>query len=269
MMIYSLTQINIYPVKSLGGIELGQAEVTDRGLKYDRRWMIVDPAGRFLTQRTHPELALIMVNLNPPVMELKHRLTGEAIEFDIAYRDGNQQTVVIWNDTVRARHVDNKIDVWLRDNLKIDCSLIYMPDETRREVNKDFSSNNEIVGFADAFPFLIIGEESLNDLNSRLKEKVPMNRFRPNFVFSGGEPYDEDRWKSFELSGVTFYPVKPCSRCVIPNVDQKTGRRSDEPLKTLTLYRSLNNNVYFGQNLLHSGQGIINTGDELRDIEMK
>jgi uncharacterized protein len=266
---YKLTQINIYPVKSLGGTGLKTAEVTDRGLKYDRRWMLVDQNGRFLTQRVHPAMALIGIDLKPPVIEMKHKLTGETISFDIEGNSGKEFDISVWDDIVHARAVDKKTDEWLCDILKIGCSLVHMPEESRRSVDKKYASNNEIVSFADAFPFLIIGEESLNDLNSRLEEKLPMNRFRPNFVFSGGKPFDEDRWKSFKISGMEFYPVKPCIRCTIPTVNQETGERGEEPLRTLASYRAVNNKIYFGQNLLHSGSGTINTGDELEVTGMK
>ena len=144
-----------------------------------------------------------------------------------------------------------------------------MPDESFRRVSPKYSSNNEIVSFADAYPFLIIGQQSLNDLNSRLEEKVPMNRFRPNFVFDGGEPFDEDKWKKFKIGDIIFEAVKPCSRCVTTTINQETGEMKQEPLKTLSQYRTKDNNVYFGQNLIHNKAGKVAVGDSIEILEWK
>ncbi|MCL6100716.1 MAG: MOSC domain-containing protein, partial [Bacteroidetes bacterium] len=118
-------------------------------------------------------------------------------------------------------------------------------------------------------PFLIIGQQSLNDLNSRLDEKVPMNRFRPNFVFDGGEPFDEDKWRKFKIGNVIFESVKPCSRCLVTTVNQETAEVKEEPLKTLSRYRAKDNHVYFGQNLLHEMNGVLKVGDEIEILEFK
>ena len=144
-----------------------------------------------------------------------------------------------------------------------------MRDETQRLVDRAFAADNEIVSFADAYPFLIIGQSSLDDLNNRLKEKLPMNRFRPNFVFSGGEPFSEDKWKKIRIGEVVFHFVKPCSRCVTTTVNQDTAEKKEEPLKTLSTYRRVNNKIYFGQNLLHDGNGILKVGDEIEILEQK
>lgn len=166
----------------------------------------------------------------------------------------------IWDDEVEAVLVSKEADKWFGEILNVECRLVFMNDSVKRYVDKKYAAKNELVSFADGFPFLILGEESLKDLNSRLKVKIPMNRFRPNLVFKGGTPFDEDKWESFLLNGIEFYVVKPCSRCVITTVDQTNALKSEEPLRTLSLYRKEGNKIFFGQNLLHKGTGIIETG---------
>lgn len=144
-----------------------------------------------------------------------------------------------------------------------------MPNDTLRQVDNKYAHDKEIVGFADAYPFLLIGQSSLDELNSRLEIKLPMNRFRPNLVFSGGEPFDEDRIKSFAIGDITFYPVKPCARCIVTTIDQENAATNVEPLKTLATYRTINNKVMFGQNIIHRGSGTIKVGDELAVLEWK
>lgn len=266
---FSLSEIYIYPVKSLGGISLETSFVESRGLRYDRRWLLVDETGKFITQRTHPEMALIKVELREQVLEFKHRNGDEFFVINKESFSNEKIEVKIWNDTITANIVNKKADEWFSEMLNMKCRFIYMPDNVMRPVEKNFSQGKEIVSFADAFPFLIIGQSSLDDLNSRLKEKLPMNRFRPNLVFKGGKPFDEDKIKSFTIGDITFYPVKPCARCVVTTINQDNSTKSDEPLKTLSSYRTFNNKVLFGQNMIHSGKGIISVGDEIKNIEWK
>lgn len=267
---YILTEINIYPVKSLGGISLQEAEVTDRGLKFDRRWMVVDSNGRFLTQRVLPQMSLIKVSVDNNSLRFEHKLkTMSNFSVPLEIYNDEQNEVVVFDDAVNAVYVSKEADQWLSDALEFKCRLVHMPDDSKRKVDTTYAANNQIVSFADAFPFLVIGQSSLDDLNSRLDEIVPMNRFRPNFVFSGGSPFDEDRMKRFKLNDVTFFPVKPCARCVVTTVDQQTGVKGKEPLATLASYRTQDNKVMFGQNLLHEGSGIIKAGSTLESIEWK
>lgn len=270
MMNYFLSEINIYPVKSLGGISLTEADVTDRGLRYDRRWMLVDYNGDFITQRTHPQISLIEVKLEKDFLKFVHK-TNSQLNFSMPLENPNKEKieVVVWDDKVKAECVSAEADDWFSEALKIKCRMVYMPDESKRFVDRKYASANEVVSFADAYPFLMIGQESLDDLNSRLKEKIKMNRFRPNFVFTGGEPFDEDKIKSFKIDNVTFYPIKPCSRCVITTIEQETGIKEKEPFATLASYRTQNNKVMFGQNLLHTGRGKIKLGSKLESIEWK
>lgn len=264
-----LSDIFIYPVKSLSGIRLNEAEVTDRGLKFDRRWMLVDENDKYLTQRTVSKMALINVGIDNT--ELKFSLKNSSETFSLKMNtEGYRKTKIkVWEDFVYAEFVSTTADEWFSDILKTKCKLVYMPDNSVRLVNNKYASNGEIVSFADGFPFLIIGQASLDDLNLRIGEKIPMNRFRPNFVFTGGEPFDEDRMESFAINGITFYVVKPCSRCIITTINQTTGAITKEPLKTLSAYRKVNKRIMFGQNLLHDKNGLVKIGDELKNIQWK
>ncbi len=273
---YTLTEIYIYPIKSLGGIKLQKSFVEDRGLKYDRRLMLVGKDGKFLTQRKFPEMALLKTKIENNILLVIDSRNNNKITIDFEELKKNSSAheiidVEIWNDRIKAKKVSSIIDEFFSDALQIMCSLVYMPDHVKRMVKpeKKYVIENYIVSFADAYPFLIIGEESLKDLNNRLKQKIPMNRFRPNFVFSGGKSFDEDKWKSFKIGDITFYPVKPCARCVITTINQDTAEKSDEPLKTLSTYRNIENKVLFGQNLIHKGIGEIEVNSKLEILDWK
>ncbi len=270
MSLLSLVEISIYPVKSLGGISLQNSEVTDRGLKHDRRWLIINEEEKFITQRTHPQLALIKTKISGNKLILGHKTKDiSPLVIPIHHESVEVVLVSIWHDLVEARIVGKYADEWLNDALGIKCRLVYMHDETQRWVDRAYAADNEIVSFADAYPFMMIGQSSLEDLNSRLKEKLPMSRFRPNFVFKGGDPFDEDKWKKIKIGDVVFTLVKPCSRCVLTTVNQDTAEKNEEPLKTLSTYRSVNNKIYFGQNLLHEENGTLKVGNEIEILEFK
>jgi uncharacterized protein YcbX len=165
--------------------------------------------------------------------------------------------------------VDKKANEWFSDVLEKTCRLVYMPGTTKRKVDGRYALNNEITNFSDGYPFTTIGQSSLDDLNSRLEEKLRINRFRPNIVFTGGDAFEEDGWKHFTINDIDFYGVKLCARCVIPTINQDNIKQGKEPLKTLATYRQKNNNIYFGQNLLHHGEGALHIGDEINVIERK
>ena len=196
---YKITGVYIYPIKSLGGISLQSAKVEERGLHYDRRWMLIDQQNNFITQRLHPKMALLKVEINNDLLTIKHKqnklspLTIHPLPYD-----DEEVNVQIWKDNITALKYNSDVNDWFTEALGFKCSLVYMPDSTRRKVDPEYA-NNKLLGFADGYPFLIIGEESLNALNKRLEEPVPMNRFRTNFVFSGGKSFDEDNWKTIKI----------------------------------------------------------------------
>jgi uncharacterized protein YcbX len=263
---YTLTQINIYPVKSLGGILLQSSRVDERGLKYDRRWMIVDENNQFITQRKYPQMSLLQPEIKESLLIINHK-QNKVTPLTISLSPYNEEeiNVQIWKDNIPAIKYNSDVNEWFTKAIGLRCSLVHMPDTTKRKVNSKYI-DNQIVSFADGYPFLIIGEESLVDLNNRLKDPLPVNRFRPNLVFSGGEPFDEDGWMRFKIGGVEFRSIKPCSRCVVTTVDQNTSNKSKEPLKTLSQYREVNGKVMFGMNLVCEVTGKLKMGDQINHL---
>ncbi|MFD2582267.1 MOSC domain-containing protein [Pedobacter vanadiisoli] len=261
---FILSEINIYPIKSLGGISLQEAKLEERGLQYDRRWMLVDEEGIFITQRKHFELALLQVNIHDGKLSVSHKtLPEQSISFSLDEDTGERISVLIWNDTATALEVNKTVSDWFSDFLKLKVKLVKMPETEKRLVDRDYATNNEIVSFADGYPCLIIGQSSLDGLNEKLLAPILMDRFRPNFVFTGGEPHIEDSFKAFYIGGILFSAVKPCARCVLTTIDQQTGQKGQEPLRTLASYRTAGKKIMFGQNLLHQQTGVISVGDEL------
>jgi uncharacterized protein YcbX len=260
----------VYPIKSLGGIALNTAEVGSRGLEHDRRWMLVDENNRFLSQREIPEMALLYVELTPNGLVVMHRHQPEEfIEVPFLFDAKETAICTIWDDECLAEFVNSEIDSWFTKMLQINCRLVYMPVSTLRQVDQEYARVGQVTSFADAFPFLLIGQASLDELNTRLKEAVPVDRFRPNIVFTGGEPFQEDQMQYLTINGINFFGVKPCARCPVITIDQESGISGKEPLKTLAAYRKKNNKVYFGQNLIHEGEGTIGIGDRIMIKEFK
>ncbi len=254
----------IYPIKSLGGISLSEAEVLERGFKYDRRWMLVDAEGMFITQRTYPQLALLRISLEPEGLLVFHvNQPEENLKVPFAAVAVEKKRIIIWDDEVEADLLSHEYGDWFSKFLGFRVDLVKMPDLGVRPVDPRYSEKDENVSFADGMPYLIIGEESLKDLNERLDEPVPMNRFRPNIVFSGGQAFEEDKWSYLDIGDVKFKGVKPCARCVLTTVNQDTGVTGKEPLKTLAGYRNFENKVLFGQNALALGPGMVRVGDEI------
>lgn len=257
-----LSGIYIYPIKSAGGIALEDAQVSDRGLQYDRRWMLVDEQGKFLTQRQFPSMALIQVRLGESelVVEAPNQ---SSLSIPLDYESNHRLRVQVWNDICQAMPLDQHFSQWFSEFLHIPCQLVYMPEDSIRPINPNYADPGEPVSFADGFPFLLISEASLQDLNQRLKQPVPMNRFRPNLVVSGCEAFAEDSWRQIRIGSIPFRVVKPCSRCTITTVDQSQGIRGKEPLATLANYRLRHGKIFFGQNVIQEELGKLRIGDEI------
>lgn len=258
-----LSGIFVYPIKACAGIALEQAELVERGLAYDRRYMLVDHAGTFISQREVPQLCLVdtafegerllVSAANKETLELPRR-PAELSEPRQPYR--------IWDDVGSAcEHVAGSR--WFSELLNDDVKLLYMPDAERRQVNPKRARPTDIVSFADAYPLLLMSEASLRDLNARLPEPVEMRRFRPNLVLSGGPPYAEDELARFRVGELSFRGVKRCERCVVVTVDPSTGQRGLEPLRTLARYRLEANSVWLGMNVIHDGPGTVRVGDRV------
>lgn len=262
-----LSGIYIYPIKSLGGISLNAATVQERGLQYDRRWMLVDQHNHFMTQRKIHRMALVKVKL-----EKEHLLISMPsmpdLSIPLAPQTQESVAVTVWDDVCRGVVVSRHASEWFSEALEQPCKLVYMPDDSIRPVDYRYTKNNEFVSFADAYPFLLIGQASLDDLNCRLERAVPMNRFRPNLVVNTSIAFEEDNWRSIRIGNTLFHLVKPCARCVLTTIDQQTGVAGKEPLRTLSTYRTINNKVLFGQNTISGKSGeYIKLGDAVQVVQ--
>ena len=261
----TLTGLYLYPVKSLGGYAVPAADVTARGLRHDRRWLLVDERNRFMTQRQQPELALLAVAPAHNGFLLSHRQRPDLLPLFIPFEATPDRTlfVTIWDDLVWAWRGTPEADAWLAEALGRPCHLVYMSDMVRRDVEPEHNPEGQLVSFADGYPFLLMGEAALSDLNARLAQPVLLNRFRPNLVFGGGAAYDDDTWEQFAIGDVPFRAVRGCGRCVLTTIDQQTATKSPtgEPLRTLATYRKADSSTLFGQNVTGPDQGRLHLGD--------
>ena len=256
-----LSALHVYPIKSCAGISVTEWEVDAFGFCFDRRWMLVTPRGHFLTQRELPALALVRVVISPPHLRVTAPGAPELMT-PLAPQGGRPVATEVWGDPLRAVAPDHKADEWFSSYLGHEVVLLYVPDEAVREVDRDYAPEGGRTGFADGFPFLLVGEASLADLNARLATPLPMNRFRPNLVVGGSAPFAEDGWRRILIGSIPMQVVKPCARCVVTTTDQATGQRDgDEPLRTLATFRRQDDKVMFGQNVVHYGVGRLKVGD--------
>ena len=254
----TLSKINIFPVKSLDGYSPELAIVEKRGLQFDRRWMITDLDGMFMTMRNNGRMALLKAVVENDILTIFEKENPKN-QVKIPVLSENTEGVIeteIWNDCVISSIVSKKANDFLSDFLQKKCQLVTMPSTTERRVDAQYNTGNDIVSFADGYPFLIIGEASLQQLNDKILERHPpnaplsMRRFRTNFVFSGGAPFQEDTFKNFKIGDVDFIGVKPCARCVLTTRDPDTGIKGKEPLDTLMTFRQEGTKILFGQNVV-------------------
>ena len=258
-MAFILSNIFVYPVKSLAGIQLDTAKILSKGLEHDRRWMIIDEQGQCMTQRVFPDMALFKTLLEDDKLVITFK--GEHINIRRP-EIGNVLVAKVWDDQVEVIDGGDEYATWFSERLGVKCRLVYFPEINSRPIDKKYAFRGEHVSLADAYPILLIGQSSLDDLNARMNSPLPMNRFRPNIVVIGTTPYAEDKWSHFKLGSAKLKGVKPCSRCVLTTVDQDSAIKGREPLVTLSKYRARNNKIYFGQNVMVVKEGIIKVGDE-------
>jgi uncharacterized protein YcbX len=229
--------------------------------------MVVDPSRRFLTQRQLSRMAMIDTGIRDDRLVLAASGMPELV-VEPGLPDGESVTVQVWSDTCKAVAPDPRADAWLSEFLDTACRLVQMPAHVNRPVDPAYARPKDRVGFADGFPFLLIGQAALDDLNARLDKPVPMLRFRPNLVVTGTRPFEEDGWRKIRIGAMVFRVAKPCSRCIIPTIDPATAERHPEPLKTLMTYRRRDSKIFFGQNLLHDGTGSLAEGMAVEVLEM-
>ncbi|MFK0572074.1 MOSC domain-containing protein [Endozoicomonas sp.] len=264
-----VTQLAVYPIKSTGQVPLESAVVTPRGFKHDRRWLLVDENDRFITQRQYPLLALVRTEFVESGL-LISRPDAEGIYVPTPAENGVLKTVTVWKDCCNARDAGDEAAEWFSRVLGMMCRLVYQPDHSIRPTDARYSGTGDHTSFADGFPFLLTNEASLLDLNDRLTDAVAMSRFRPNIVFSGQQPFQEDGWSRIQVGDIAFRVVKPCSRCVMTTVNPDNGQKEGrEPLMTLSRYRRTDMGVIFGQNLIPDQEGIIRVGDRVRILDSR
>lgn len=263
-----VSALYIYPIKGLRGISLKDSTLEARGLAHDRRWMLVDQRGVFLSQRKLPGMALLSTSLaDGAVLHLRHRkYEGSPLQLPLrpAPKMGRAQ-VQVWESECEALIYGDEVNEWFSDMLGVYCRLAYLPDDSPRHLPASYGRPGEQVGFADSCPLLVAGQASLDDLNGRLDTPVDMSRFRPNIVFTGGQAYEEDQWPAFQIGGARLRGIRRCARCQVVNIDQETAQPSRETLATLSSYRKEGHKVLFGLHaaLAEEGPAVLRLGDEI------
>lgn len=258
-----------YPVKSLRGVAVETLELGARGPLNDREWMLVDPNGRFLSQRGTPRMATLSASLTADTLLLSDD-GGATLEVPLA-NDGPALDVTVWRDTVDAIDCGDSAAAWLEARLHQPCRLVRLPASTIRPLDPTFSPRPDAqTGFADAYPVLLTNASSLDALNRELPNTLGMERFRPNVVIAGASEWAEDEWRVVQAGGVTFDLVKPCARCAVITTDQRSGEKPDgaTPLTVLAASRTLPPfGAIFGQNAVHRATGTLRLGDPLTVLE--
>lgn len=256
-----VASIHVHPVKGCRAIDVPRAEIRRAGLRYDRRYMVVGADARFLTQRSHPTLALVETRIDGDALEL--RAPSGCVRVPLERADGPRRRATVWNDDVPCVEPSREASAFFSDHLGAAASLVFMPDDAVRSVERPYGRDGDRVGLADAYPVLLASLASLADLEARVGAAVPMNRFRPNVVVDGGVAWDEERHGVARVGGVSLRMPKRCSRCEVTLVDQRTAAKGKEPLRTLATFRASGNKVYFAMNCIPDDEGVVAVGDEV------
>ena len=262
-----LSNLTYYPIKACRGFDVAESQVERMGLASDRRMMVVTPSGKFLTQREYPRLALVTPTVKNGMVTLSAP-NFDSLQFGIQ-STGTPTPVEVWKSKdVSAIDQGEESAQWLSDWLGVSVRLVHVADGFKRKLNPEYAVHaDDHTGFADGYPILIISEESLQDLNSKLDSAVPMNRFRPNIVVKGCEPFAEETWRRIRIGGVEMALVKPCARCVVTTIDKDTLAKSKEPLKTLSSYRMQELGAIFGVNVIPLNEGVVKVGMSVEVLE--
>ena len=261
--------IRIYPVKALRGYALPASDVAIWGLDRDRRWMVVKPEGRFITQRELPAMAAIGARATADGLTLTAGANHE-LRVQVPGPEAQRRQVQVWSDQVPALDAGAAAAAWLSARLGLACALVYLDDLQARPVDPAYGEPGDRALFSDGFPVLLTSTASVAALNAALPNPIDMTRFRPNVVMTGAPAWAEDRWRRIRIGEVVFRVAKPCARCAVTTVDQMTGERRDksEPLRTLGRMRRTAAGVMFGQNLIPDGPGRIAVGDRIEILEL-
>jgi len=263
-MAFTVSQLNVYPVKGLKGIAVESSAATERGLAHDRRFVVVDGGGHFLSQREMPLMATVWTDIAGGELRLAAPDHDE-VAVPLEPAGGDPLVATVWDSECDAIAPSPEADRWLSEVLGRHCRLAWMPASTRRLSNPRHAGPDRLVGFADGYAFLVVSEASLAQLNSRLERPVPMDRFRANIVVRGCEPFAEDGWGEFAAGSARLRMAKPCGRCQVTTTDQSTGEvTGPEPLATLSAWRmSPEFGARFGMNAVTLAPGVIRVGDDL------
>ena len=256
----TLGQILIYPIKSCAGIEVSEAIVTARGLQFDRHWMVIDETGVFVTQREEPRMSQILLSISKSGFEASFGSTRVYLD---PLEPGPSQIVRVWNDEVVSIVCRPEVNDWFSNVLNRPVRVVKMAEDSRRLVDQKFANNDDVVSFADGFPFLLLSKASIEELRNRMPRAGDVLRFRPNLVIEGVSAHAEDDMGEFQISGIRFRCAKPCARCVIPAIDPASGNKEPEINRVLSKYRKFDGKILFGQNLVHLGSGTLQTGAKI------
>ena len=263
-----LKGIYIYPIKSLAGIAVQEAIVEERGLQYDRRWMLIDDSNQMITQRQFPKMALIRMEIENDHMFLRASAKArETIKIPLQIHEGQSLDATVWRDQVRLVWPRHMADAWFSDVLQTTCRLVYMPDDSKRQVDPKYVPKSMNTSLSDGYPFLLANTTSLNDVSQKSGIEIEMDRFRPNLVVKTQKAFEEDQWKIARIGDITFRLVKPCARCMMVTIDQNTGLVGKEPLQSMNGFRKFESKILFGQNAIAENFGTISVGDQLKILE--
>lgn len=267
-----LSALYLHPLKSSASLPVASLDIEPRGPRFDRRWLVVDADGRFITARAVAEL--VLVRAEPLGAGLRLSAPGMApLDVAVPSTEAPRIPVTVWKDAIVAPRADPAADAWLSAVLQREVRLVHMDDAARRSVDPDYGRDGDEVSFADGYPLLVISQAALDGLNGRLAEAgrppVTMTHFRPNLVVDGVDAHAEDGWRRVRIGGIDFDAVKPCTRCVFTTVDPVLGRRRDdgEPLNILKDYRRTPAGITFGMNLIARGTGALHVGDAVEVVD--
>ena len=261
-MMYTIKELVIYPIKGLGGISVKKANALPAGFEYDRRWMLIDEANKFVTQRTQPKMALFISEIKEGKLFVSYQ--DKSISFDL-HETLNDEVIKtkVWDDDALVQLVSNDASAWFSEMLGQQVDLVRILDDNAR-IHHNSTKNIDIhVSLADGYPYLIAGTESLQYLNQKLSEPIEMNRFRPNIIVETTEAHEEDTWNKIQIGSASFLNIKPCARCNVITINQKDATIQNDVLKVLNTYRKEGNSVLFGTNVMCTSDGIVSVGDSI------
>jgi len=261
-MMYTIKELVIYPIKGLGGISVMKANALPAGFEYDRRWMLIDEAKKFVTQRTQPKMALFIPEIKDGRLFVSYQ--NESISFDFHERlNDDVIKTKVWDHDALVQLVNEQVSAWFSEMLGQQVDLVRILDDKAR-IHHNSTKNIDIhVSLADGYPYLIAGTESLQYLNQKLSEPIEMNRFRPNIIVETKDAHEEDTWNEIQIGSASFLNIKPCARCNVITINQKDATIQNEVLKVLNTYRKEGNNVLFGTNVMCTSEGIVSIGDSI------